>query len=72
MTGNDDEMALRLLVRLAKRDRALVRQADGRFSVLTATDDGETREDAADPHLVARLVASGLLAVLAHADMELV
>lgn len=63
MTNNDHEMALRLLARLARRDRTLIKQADGRFSVLVATSDTATRTEAADPHMVAHLITTGLVTV---------
>ena len=60
MTGTN-EMAMRLLARLARRDRTLVKQAAGRFAIVLATDGNATREEPADPQLVTDLLASGLL-----------
>jgi hypothetical protein len=61
MSGPGDEMALRLLVRLARRDRMLIKQADGRFCILIATNGNVTREESVDPQLVVRLITTGLV-----------
>ncbi len=62
MTSRDDDKALRLLTRLARRDGRLVRKARDRFAVVVAPGGTPAREEAVDAGLVAVLMGRGLLA----------
>ena len=61
MSDRSDEMALRLLARLAKRDSRLVRQAQDRFSIVVARDGTPVGEETVDAALVSALIGRGLV-----------
>ena len=61
MMRQNDEKALRLLGRLARRGGRLVRGAGERFTLVLAGDGKPEREEAADAGLVATLIGRGLV-----------
>ena len=62
MTDNLDDKALRLLVRLTRREGRLVRGASDRFSIVSTRNGVPVREEAIDAQLVSVLLGRGLLA----------
>ena len=61
MTDRDDEKALRLLTRLARRDGRLVRKAKDRFAIAVVGGGTRARGEAVDGDAVAILVRRGLV-----------